>query len=337
MRGDLEKEGWHMRVIVLAVVLLAVCSLAEASTIVSQLTVDTIGDSKATMTHYSYLKENKLDATGYAADKGGVNGLKTKDTEYLENGRINFGDRIEYYDGELDGPIPIGTLPNTKSYVSHDLNVSFNGDHGSSMFGGEGFFPNNRVIGACKEISSRDVRGYALGPSYTSSAFDVNAYFDAGPSSIIGTAADYDLHWDANVKDAIIDIHEATGYSNTSKPSQLINWEQESQIAGTTHVVNDLYATGLFIPAAGNEDWLPCCSGTRPIYADEDWPNVNQEMIFNCNCPGKSAETLAGSGGFAAVLSTSSSGQYLVPTKGTYAPSKQWYISGYKYPGYYNP
>jgi hypothetical protein len=335
MRGDHDMEGWHIRVIVLVVVLVALCSMAEASTVVSQLTVDTVGDSKATMTHYSYLRENKLVASGYASAKGGINGLKTKDTEYLENGRINFGDRIEYYNGEIDGPIPIGTLPNTKSYVSHDLNISFNGDHGSSSFCGEGFFPNNRAIGAAKEISSRDVRGYALGPSYTSSAFNLNAYFDAGPSSVIGTAADYDLHWDADVTDAIVDVHEMTGYTNKSRPSELIDWEQESQIAGTTHVVNDLYVTGLYIPAAGNEDWLPCCSGTRPIYADEDWPNVNQEMIFNCNCPGKSAETLAGSGGFAAILSTS--GQYLVPTKGIYAPSKQWYISGYKYPGYYNP
>jgi hypothetical protein len=68
-------------------------------------------------------------------------------------------------------------------------------------------------------------------------------------------------------------------------------------IQGTTHIINTLYADGLYVPGAGQEDWLPCCPNTRDyingsIMAAVNWPNINQKMMFDCSCPSGSTEGL---------------------------------------------
>jgi hypothetical protein len=198
-----------------------------------------------------------------------------------------------YYDGVLDAPIPIGATPNRNSSVSHDLYVNFDGEKGISEFFGKGFFPNNRAISAFKKLRYDDFGAYVPGETYMAPTFTVNAYVDMG---FTNGGRDYDFHWNADAKNAVIDVYEATGWTNASKASKMIDWEQTALVKGSVNLTNDLYASGLYIPGAGAEDWLPCCSDplvyvTKSINLGDDWPNVNQAMIFNCTCPTGCAES----------------------------------------------
>jgi hypothetical protein len=325
--------GRDMRSIVNIIIILismfaGICDLSSSTTLISELWVGSVEGHQSTMAQYSYLKEKPLNSR-----YSDITGLKTGSFNYLANGRFDFAHRMEYYDGQLDGPIPLGAEPENNSYIRNDMQVNFWGEKGISKFFSEGFFANDRGISAGKKVWYADVDGYRLGPSYMSPQFNVNAHAVMGPTRATGAKTDYEFNWESDVFDSIVNVREGMGWANIVKGPR-IDWEEDTQVKGSNHIVNNLFASGLYIEAAVPEDWLPCCFGRLPIYAGQEWPNVNQEMILNCTCPGRSAEVYPYYWPSSALTP---GGKYYVPGKIAYAPESQWYLPDRNYTGYYDP
>lgn len=257
------------------------CTLVTAVTVVSDFKC-TSNDGDSTMTHYSYLREPTLQENGY------TKGYKAGSFNYLENGSINFTDFIEIYDGQKKaGYVPGDDL---NSSVYHKQVVGFEGDKGISEFYGKGFFPSNRAISAWKKIRYDDI-SYEMDEStgivnlsgsnpslrerYNSPVIDVDATVRMGPAKG-GEANDYNFKYNATVENGVIEIKDATGWTNRTG-ARRTDWEQDALMKGNVTVKNDLRAKDLFFPAAGGEeDWLPCClGGDRPKIEIQGsgWPN----------------------------------------------------------------
>lgn len=104
----------------------------------------------ATATTYSYLKEPRIEETGY------TRGLKSSSFNYLENGTIELEENIRYFYGN-------GTNI-TNASVEHSMKVDFDGKRGypnslprASSQIIDGFLPGKR---------SDTKKAPILGPSY---------------------------------------------------------------------------------------------------------------------------------------------------------------------------
>jgi len=234
------------------------------------------------MTHYSYLREPTLQENGY------TKGFKAGSFNYLENGSIKFTDSYEIYDGQKESGYVPGDDLNSSLY--HKQVVEFDGDKGISEFYGKGFFPSNRAISAWKKIRYDDI-SYEMNRStgvvnlsgsnpsskerYNSPVINVVATVRMG-SAKGGDANDYNFKYNATVENGVIEIKDATGWTNRTG-ARRIDWEQDALMKGNVTVTNDLRAKGLYFPAAGgDEDWLPCCfSGNEPPIEVQGsgWPN----------------------------------------------------------------
>ncbi|GEM_PF-1171595 len=298
-------------ILMFALAILA-CNTAYSTTITCTFNC-TSNDNDSTMTHYSYLKEPRLEENGY------TEGYKAGSLNHLVEGNIKFTDKIEYYDGQEVSP---------NSTLKHNQTVDFNGKKGISEFYAKGFFPNNRAISAFKKIRYDDINvsryndkpsdllysrknplylgrsnrtnlttpystnrycevpdpnetsssirdkpsqyRYKLGEkSYYSNTIVVNADVKIGPE--IGRGFDYDFQYDATVTNGVIEIRDATGWTNRTG-ARRIDWEQDALMKGNISMENDLNAKGLFVPAAGiNDEWLPCCfDGSHPPVENRD-------------------------------------------------------------------
>ena len=264
-------------IVLIFVLVMILCSTAFASTIISSFECKT-GDGGGTMTHYSYLKEPELQQNGY------TKGYKTGSLSYLENGTIDFSDDITYYDGQIDAEH--GPGDNLNSSVYHKQNLEFDGDRGISEFYGKGFFPSNRAMSAWKKIRYGDPVYNTSSCSavnlstkqnecYDSGIITVVADVGMGPNNPKNTGRDYDFEYNATVENGVIEIHDATGWTNRTG-AKMIDWEQEALMKGDLTVTNDLKSKSLFFPAAGLDgDWLPCCfDGTHPPIENRDKTTV---------------------------------------------------------------
>ncbi|MCX6719266.1 MAG: hypothetical protein NTZ38_02735, partial [Candidatus Taylorbacteria bacterium] len=126
-----------MKIILSLIVLILILIYIIPSQSEMQFTYQIVGKG-ATATTYSYLKEPRIQETGY------TRGLKSGSFNYLENGDMTINEVINYYYGN-------GTNK-TNSSVDHTLKVDFSGQRGISEFGSQGFFGNNRWISAWKKI-----------------------------------------------------------------------------------------------------------------------------------------------------------------------------------------
>jgi hypothetical protein len=218
--------------------------------------------SGATVSTYSYLKEPRIEETGY------TRGLKSGSFNYLENGSINLEENIKYYYGN-------GTNI-TNSSVEHDLKVDFSGDRGISEFFGKGFFGNNRWISAWKKIRyeespSMKIDGKVM-ESHPSNDISVEA------SVVMDTfkRMNYQFNYHADIENGVMEAKDSTGWTNRTG-ARRYDWVYESLTSGKTlNITNNLYDSERIVPAAGpDEDWLPCCfSGTVPTIEqlDANWP-----------------------------------------------------------------
>jgi hypothetical protein len=263
----------------MALVLLAVCATASATTVTSDLYVNTTTGADATLMSYSYVKEPHLVESGY------TDGLKTGAFNYLVNGDFEFNDYYQYYDG-LDDDVHTTYVDHNET-VFHDLAVTFDGDKGISEFYGKGFFRNNRALSAWKKIRYDDFGDYVPGETYMASTFVVDGQVWMGPydraPATASARGDYDFWWDADVTEGVVEIWEATGWTNRTG-AQRIDFEQTALIKGSVEIQNDLYTdNGLYIPAQGGADWLSCCIGDPVVIAD-GWPSDDTMKLLNCTC-----------------------------------------------------
>lgn len=345
-----------MRFALIFVIMMALCVAVSATTITSDFKTS----GEGTMTHYSYLKEPKVEESGFKS------GYKMGSLSYLEDGIITLNDSIIYYDGQIDSEHGPGDNLNSSVYQKQDVN--FSGSKGISEFYAKGFFPSNRAISAWKkirydnlsynfskstgkaydvislssisdedacesdkryvELGSTNAREsndppsvcydqdalkasvsetcdrcdglrydqnnleytgnkyYSLGESYNSSRIIVHAEVGMGPNNH-KSANDYDFVYNAKVENGIIEIRDATGWTNKTGAIR-VDWERDALMKGDFEVENNLKSKSLLFPGAGgDEDWLPCCfDGSHPPVEDMKNPGVLlPQKIFNqSNC-----------------------------------------------------
>jgi hypothetical protein len=114
-------------------------SIAIIMPVHSIMTMDfKVDGEQSTMTSYTYLKQSKLENSGY------TRGLKDGSFNYLVNGTISLKEYIQYNPGS--------TLNETNSSVEHRMDLSFNGEKGISEFFGKQYFESNIAVSAWKKI-----------------------------------------------------------------------------------------------------------------------------------------------------------------------------------------
>jgi hypothetical protein len=219
------------------------------------------GSDGATMSSYSYFKESSLQESGY------TRGLKAGSFNYLENSKyLSFSEKIKYKYSN-------GTAKGNSSY-NHNMVLDFVGDRGISEFYGKEFFKNNRAISAWKKIRYEKIDPSYIGLGRSNMAKEI---FVRGVLTMDTTpGAGYDLKYNANVKEGVIETWDASGWSNRTG-ARRIDWEHTSLMHGSVSVVNNLRERAPLVAHAGEEDWLPCCyTGTspaiEPIYSP--WPTM---------------------------------------------------------------
>ena len=84
----------------------------------------------------------------------------------------------------------------------------------------------NRANYSCEQTVPEDRNGdghYNLGPGYSSSKILVNAEVGIGPNNQRNTGNEYDFKYRATVTDGVIEIRDATGWTNRTG-SLRIDW-----------------------------------------------------------------------------------------------------------------
>jgi len=247
--------------ICIAIALMMVCIIPSQS--IMQFTYECEGKN-ATATTYSYLKEPRVEETGF------TRGLKSGSFNYLENGDINLREDISYDHGN-------GTNI-SNSTVNHALTVEFEGKRGISEFFARGFFGDDRWISAWKKIRyemspDMKVNGKPM-VARPSNSINVDA------SAVMDTLAknvSYSFTYDAKIKNGAIEGKDATGWTNRTG-SKRTDWEYEFRTVGEeVNVTNNLVEIRKRKTAGGpGDDWLPCCiSGTVPTIDQLNikWPS----------------------------------------------------------------
>lgn len=276
--------------------------------------------------HYSYFKEPGLDESGYSR------GYKTGSMNYLVNGEIEFADSFGYYDGQKDGShedggnssvyhyqivnftgekgisefYAKGFYPNNRA-VSAWKKIRYD-DLNYVMYSGVLHLSGaSRIQGVGRSPSYAG--SYGLGESRKSNYINVSAYADMGGTDTFlrpgivtklygdksyGSPDDYEFDYNASIKDGIIEIWDATAWTNRTG-SRRIDWEENSLIKGDNiSIINDLIAKNMSYPGADlGQDWLSCCIGggedlkndlakELAEYGDSDngWPNEGTYMTL---------------------------------------------------------
>jgi hypothetical protein len=240
--------------ILLFVIFIYFSAVAVATTIDSHFACS---NTNGETTFYSYLKEPKLQDSGYSK------GLKTGSFNYFRGGPVTLDDTTYYYDGESDEDHSPDS-GDTNSSARHNLYVKFDGQdantaRGISEFYAKGFYTNNRAVSAWKKIWFVD--SSSMGLFYPSNSMEVKA------KANLNMAGLFNLKYNATAQNAFVVFTDAAGWSNRTG-SRRIDWQQSGLLKGdAVNITNDLRVVSNFKPrAGGKEDWLPCClqSGTLP-------------------------------------------------------------------------
>jgi hypothetical protein len=204
-------------------------------------------DANSTMTHDSRLKEFEIEANGCAL------GYKAGSFDYLQKGKIEFEDLIEYHEDYNEAK--------SDSIVFHNMTVFFDGEKGISEFYAGGFFPNNRLISSNNAIRFEYSRKSILHNSnnnlrnnYSSRKIRLKA--EVVMSQARKRDVGYDFSYNATVVNGIIETSDILGWTNITR-SRRIDWEQTALMRGNITLVNNLLANDLSNIACGR-DWLSC-------------------------------------------------------------------------------
>lgn len=260
-----------LKILALISILMAViCNPAPASSLRSEFICN---NKDAITTYYTYLKEPKLQDSGY------TRGMKTGSFNYFYNGDVALRDTMEYYDGLVDAKHPSGGDHN--STIDHRLDVDFVGEKGISTYYSQGFFPNNRAVSAGKKIYYIDYsnKSWNLGGIYKSDKISVRGYTKMGANLPNAFA----FWYNGQVENGVMEVSDATGWSNKTG-ARRIDWEQDALMKGSfLNVTNNLIVErGLYLTKSP-EDWLPCCfDSLRPPVEPKGgvWPSSSVKSVL---------------------------------------------------------
>ena len=206
------------------------------------------------------MKESRIQETGY------TRGLKSGSFNYLNKGtKIDFNEALS---------LNYGNATNiSNSTLSHNLNLSFEGDKGISEIYGSGLFPNNRGLSAWKKIRYETSDNLKTNGKKIRELDASNIWVDATVDMNTHETSEYVFSYAAGAKDAVIETYDAAGWSNRTG-SRRIDVEHTTLLTGNFEVTNIFQE----IMPAGSDvigDWLPCCfnSTLPPIRQSGDvWP-----------------------------------------------------------------
>jgi hypothetical protein len=277
--------------IMIMILLIGICPTAPAPTVRSEFSCANID---ATTTYYNYLREPKLQESGY------TRGLKTGSFNHFKNGDVVLKDTLVYYDGQV-ADTKHATGIDRNSTVDHNLEVDFIGEAGISEYYAKGFFPSNRAASAFKKIWSIDYtnKDWLLGGIYPS-----NRIFVKGTAKMGGNRSNnFDFDYNARVANGYLEAKDSLGWSNKTG-ARMIDWEQEALMKGKYLDVHNrlVVERGRVSGAQLIDDWLPCCFNSfvpaiEPI--GDVWPSnsvkavalkpsvilpTNKCNIHNCTC-----------------------------------------------------
>lgn len=222
------------------------------------------------MTTYSHLKEPRVEESGFSR------GLKTGSFNYLDasnGGDISVTENIDYFYGN-------GTNK-SGSWVSHSLDLDFNGTKGISEYYSRGFYDNNRVLSAWKKIRYENTTSLnqPAYPKYMSDHIKVKAI------SLMDTEiGSYSMAYHAGVENGVIETRDDIGWTNRTG-TRRTDWEHETLSRGTyLNITNELSDYDLKT-AAGSYDWLPCWfCGTQPVIEPgKDWPTQTTVEVLEAD------------------------------------------------------
>jgi len=229
----------------------------------------------ATATTYSYLREPRVEDTGY------THGLKSGSFNYLENGEIDLEETITYDYGNNTNI--------SNSSVNHVLNVDFKGDRGISEFFAKGFFDNNRWISAWKKIRYEESPSVKIDGKAMKNrpSKEIKVVASARMDTFNKTNPHYNFNYNAQITNGTIEVKDSTGWTNKTGSRQF-DWEYEAFTSGQNlDITNILSESEGPMPAGGLEgDWLPCCySGTLPPVdqLDDQWPSNVMNSALRAN------------------------------------------------------
>ncbi|MGV8175943.1 MAG: hypothetical protein ACP5OU_09605 [Methanothrix sp.] len=231
--------------------------------------------TNATLSTYSYLKEPRIEETGY------MRGLKSSSFNYLKNGSIDLEENIKYFYGN-------GTnITNTS--IDHSLKVDFDGKMGISEFFAKGFFGNNRWISAWKKIRYEVSPSVKINgePMENRPANDIVVDASVVMDTKDNNRTNYRFNYNAEIKNGVMEAKDATGWTNRTGAKRY-DWTYEALTSGKElSITNNLFDSERIVPAAGPiGDWLPCwCKGTMPAIEqlDEPWPSFLTKKILDAN------------------------------------------------------
>jgi len=233
--------------IVILTLAIALCAPVTSTTVMYVFKCKS-NDANSTMTHESRLGES-------SGEDNGKLGYKSGSFNYLQKGKIEFEDLIEYYDGYNESI--------SDSIVIHNMTVSFEGEKGISEFFAKGFFPEDRVIYSKKAIRFEEFGGnftknlnsnlHNLGNNYSSKQIHVNAEVLMGPNRVKNIG--YDFAYDATVANGVIETWDTLGWTNKTG-ARRTDWEQSALMKGNITVENNLVAN-FFNINRDDQNWPP--------------------------------------------------------------------------------
>jgi hypothetical protein len=265
-------EDSFMRIYIILIIffLFLVCAVPSDSLMEFQYKC---AGTNATTTTYSYLKEPRVEETGY------TRGLKSSSFNYLENGSIDLEENIKYFYGN-------GTNI-TNASIDHSMKVEFNGTRGISEFFAKGFFGNNRWISAWKKIRYEMSPSMKKGSEAWVNRPSNDIKVDASAVMDTNNRMNYKFNYNAEIKNGVMEAKDSTGWTNRTGAKRY-DWVYESLTSGKElAITNNLFESERIVPAAGpTGDWLPCfCSGTMPAIEqlDEGWPSYVTKTVLEAN------------------------------------------------------
>jgi len=231
---------------------------AQGNGLILNYEAHSTGGEDNSMTTYSYISEPRIQESGF------TKGLKSGSFNYFNKGKkIEFSEELRFNYGNATNI--------SNSTVSHTLNLNFEGGNGISEIYASGLFPNNRGLSAWKKIryetsDTLKTNGKKI-REFEANSIKVDASIDMNTRKV----PEYFIYYSAGAKDAVIETHDAAGWSNRTG-SRRIDVEHATLLTGNFEV-NQTFQEIMPPGAPWIDDWLPCCfKGTVPDLRQEYWP-----------------------------------------------------------------
>jgi len=232
-------------IIIILILSISQCTPVTSTTVAYEFKCKS-NDANSTMTY-----DNRFEDPGFE-DREYAPGYLVSSFNYLEKGRIEFMDTINYFEGRNDDL--------SDSLVLHNTTVIFNGKKGVSRFFAEGIFPNNIDMSSMRAIRFEEFdRNFSqsygnLWKNYSSKQIHANAKVEIGQSSERFNG--YDFAYNATIINGVVETRDTMRWIN-GEGAKRSDWEQTALMRGNISLENNMLVSDLY-NICGRQNWLLC-------------------------------------------------------------------------------